>query len=150
MSIKRYRKEDEPFGLVNFKDEIDKLFDNFASPWRRLVPSEAVWVPELDIYEDENSIVVSADLPGMKADNIDVSVSGNMLSISGEKKKEEEKKGRSYYRLEKSSGSFSRRIELPSAVDSKKISASYKDGVLEVTLPKVEKAKPKKVKVQVK
>lgn len=150
MAIKRRKKEEEPFGLVNLRNEIDRLFDNFTSPWRRLVPAEPVWVPELDVYEDENNIMVSADLPGMKAEDIDISVAGNTLSISGEKKKEEEKKGRNYYRLEKSYGSFSRRIELPSAVDSKKISATYKDGVLEITLPKVEETKPKKVKVQVK
>jgi HSP20 family protein len=153
MPIKKYRKENEPFGLLaNFRDEVDRLFDDFFAPWKRkrLLPTEAVWSPELDVYEDENNVMVSADLPGMKPEEIDISVSGNTLKISGEKKKKEEKKGRNYYRLEKSYGSFFRRVELPAAIDAGKISATYKDGVLEVTLPKTGKTKPKKVKIQVK
>lgn len=153
MAIKKWRREEDPFGLLkSFRDEMDRLFEDFFTPWRRrsLLPTEAVWTPELDVYEDENEVVVTADVPGLKPEEIDISISGNTLTIRGEKKREEEKKGKNYYRLERSHGSFSRSVELPVSVDTKKISATYKNGVLEVTLPKVEEAKPKKVKIEVK
>ena len=152
MAIKKYR-EDEPFGLLSsFRDEMDRLFDDFFSPWRGrgLLPRETIWTPQLDVYEDENNIIVNVDVPGMKPEDIDISVSGNALSIRGEKKQEEKKEGKDYYRMERAYGSFSRTVELPSTVDTKKINATYKDGVLEVVLPKVEEAKPQKIKIKVK
>lgn len=151
MAITKRRKEEFPLGtLATFKDEIDRLFDDFLAPfWRRpILPRETIWAPELDIAEDENNIVVSADLPGMKSEDIDISISGNTLTIRGERKQEEEKKGRNYYRLERCYGSFARSVDLPSSVDASKVSASYKNGVLEITLPKVEEAK--KIKIEVK
>jgi HSP20 family protein len=99
------------------------------------------------VFEKDNKLVVKAEIPGMKEEDIDVSVVGDTLTIKGERKAETEVKDEDYYRCERSYGSFFRSIPLPSAVDANKIEASYENGVLEVTLPKTAAAKRKKVKV---
>lgn len=122
------------------------------TPWRPFwwLSSEDGWMPAIDVFEKDDKFVVKAELPGMKKEDIDVSVVGDMLNIKGEKKTETELKEENYYRSERSYGSFFRSIPLPSTVDADKIEANYEDGVLEVTLPKVAKVKPKKVKVSAK
>lgn len=123
------------------------------TPWRPfwwLPGEEGGWLPAVDAYEKDDKFVVKAELPGMKEEDIDVSVVGDTLSIKGEKKTETEVKEENYYRSERSYGSFFHSIPLPSAVDADKIEATYEDGVLEVTLPKIAKVKPKKVKVSAK
>ncbi len=107
-------------------------------------------MPAVDVFEKEDKFVVKAELPGMKEDNIDVSVVGDTLSIKGEKKTETEVKNEDYYRCERSYGTFYRSIPLPSNVDVDKIEASFDDGVLEVNLPKSAKVKPKKISVSAK
>jgi HSP20 family protein len=106
-----------------------------------------VW-PAVDIAEDENAITVKAEVPGCKAEDIDISVHGNTLTISGEKKTEEEKKEKGYYHLERSYGSFRREFTMPANADPNKVEASCKNGVLTVVLPKSEKEKAVKVKVK--
>ena len=103
-----------------------------------------------NVFEKEDKFVVKAELPGMREDDIDVSVVGDTLTIKGEKKTEAEVKEDDYYHCERSYGSFFRSVALPSHVDAKKIEASYEEGVLEITLPKVPEVKPKKVPVTVK
>jgi HSP20 family protein len=100
------------------------------------------------MYEKDDKFVVRAELPGMKREEIDVSVVGNTLTISGERKAETEVKDEDYYRCELCYGKFSRSIGLPSAVDPTKVEAEYENGILEITLPKVEAAKPKKISVK--
>lgn len=129
--------------------------------WRRPFPSlfgpERWWpistihepMPALDIYEEKGELVVKAELPGMSKEEIEVSLSDNALTISGEKKKAEEVKEKDYYRLERSHGVFSRVVELPADVEGTKVRASFKDGVLEIRLPKSEEAKRKEHKVKV-
>lgn len=107
-------------------------------------------MPALDVFEKEDKFVVKAELPGMKEDDIDVSVVGDTLSIKGEKKTETEVKEEDYYRCERSYGTFYRSIPIPSNVDANKIEASFDDGVLEVALPKSAKVKPKKIAVSAK
>jgi len=107
-------------------------------------------MPAVDVFEKEDRFVVKAELPGMKEDDIDVSVVGDTLSIKGEKKTETETKDEDYYRCERSYGSFYRSIPIPSNVDADKIEASFEDGVLEVALPKSAKVKPKKIAVSAK
>ena len=117
---------------------------------RRLPLEERRWAPPLEVFEKEDKFVVKAELPGMKEDDIDVSVVGDTLTIKGEKKAETEVKEEDYYCCEHSYGSFFRSVALTSHVDAKKIEASYEEGVLEITLPKIPEVKPKKVPVTVK
>jgi len=116
---------------------------------RQLLKSgdERAWMPAIDVFEKDDKFVVKAELPGMKEEDINVSVVGDTLSIRGEKKGETEVKEEDYYRSERTYGSFYRWIPLPSTVDADKIEACFEDGVLEITLPKSAKVKPKKVTV---
>jgi HSP20 family protein len=107
-------------------------------------------MPAVDVFEKDDKFVVKAELPGMKENDIDVSVVGDTLCLRGEKKTETEVKDEDYYRCERSYGTFYRSIPIPSNVDANKIEASFDDGILEVTLPKSVKAKPKKIAVSAK
>ena len=107
-------------------------------------------MPAVDVFEKEDKFVVKAELPGMKEEDVDVSVIGDTLSIKGEKKTETEIKDENYYRCERSYGSFYRSIPIPSNVDANKIEASFEDGVLEVALPKSAEVKPKRIAVSAK
>ena len=104
----------------------------------------------MEVFEKEDKYVVKAELPGMKEEDLDVSVSEDTLTIKGERKAETEVKEEDYYCCERSYGSFFRSVALPSTVDAKKIEASYEDGVLEVSLPKAAEVKPKKVAISAK
>ena len=105
--------------------------------------------PAVDFYEEKDDIVVKAELPGIDKNNVEVNLTDHTLTIKGEKKKEEEVKEKNYYRSERSYGSFVRTLELPTDVHADKVKATFKDGVLEVRLPKTEEAKRKEVKVKV-
>lgn len=109
----------------------------------------AEWSPLVDITEDEKEYLIKADLPEVKKEEIKLTVQDNVLSISGERKYEKEEKGKKYHRVERAYGSFMRSFTLPEAADGSKVSAEYKDGVLNVRLPKSEKAKPKSIEVKV-
>jgi HSP20 family protein len=107
------------------------------------------WSPAVDIYETENELVLKADLPDVDQKDIDVRVENQTLSIAGERKFERNESGKGYHRIERSYGSFVRSFAVPNAFDTETISAEYKNGVLTVTLPKKETAKPRQVKVEV-
>jgi HSP20 family protein len=109
----------------------------------------AEWSPPVDITEDDKEYVIKAELPEMKKEDIKLSVEDNVMSISGERKYEKEEKGKKYHRIERTYGSFMRRFTLPGTADGSTVSAEYKDGVLNVRLPKSEKAKPKSIDVKV-
>jgi HSP20 family protein len=144
----KYLSRWEPFrDMLTLRDDMDRLFKSFfgQTPEER----EGFWAPIVDIEEDNDTIVVHAELPGMKKDEIKVSVHGNTLSISGERKHEAETKDKTFHRVERSYGNFVRTISLPTDVDANKIRASYKDGVLAVSLPKPESTKPKKIDVEI-
>lgn len=139
-----------PFNqLTRLRDEINRLFEPTFGDWGRSSLYEG-WTPAIDLFEDKDQISVKAELPGLKKEDIDVSVEGDNLCICGERKHEEEhgKKGENY-RSERYFGRFYRNITLPHAVDAQKVSASYKDGILTVTIPKSEQAKRKQIAVQV-
>ncbi len=108
------------------------------------------WSPAVDIVETEDELIVKADLPDVRLEDIDVRVENGTLSLRGERKFEKELADKGYHRIERSYGSFMRSFSVPSSVDTEKVSADYKNGVLTVTLPKKEAAKPKQVKVAVK
>ncbi|MBN2594335.1 MAG: Hsp20/alpha crystallin family protein [Sedimentisphaerales bacterium] len=134
-------------GLARLHNEMDDLFDGFFRGLDRPFAGYKAW-PAIDVAEEKDSIVVRAEVPGCKAEDIDISVYGNTLTISGEKKLEEEKKEKGYYHIESTYGSFRREITLPTDVDSAKVEAACKDGVLNITLPKAASAKAIKVKVK--
>jgi len=108
------------------------------------------WSPAVDIYETENELVLKADLPDVDLKDIDVRVENQTLTISGERKFEQDQTGKGYHRIERSYGSFVRSFAVPNTFDTEHIAADFKNGVLSVTLPKKEAAKPRQVKVEVK
>jgi HSP20 family protein len=132
--------------LARLNRDMDDLFSTFLGDWP-VFSERTVW-PAIDVAESENEIIVKAEVPGCKADDIDISVHGSTLAISGEKKAEEEKREKGYYLLERSYGSFRREINLPADVDPDRVEASCKNGVLTVTLPKSEREKAVKVKIK--
>ena len=133
----------DPFsGLRLFEDAVTRLM----SEPRTSRP----WSPAVDILETENELVVKADVPDIKLEDIDVRVENQTLSIKGERRFEEDSSAQGYHRIERSYGSFVRSFAVPNSVDTEKVSADYKNGVLTVKLPKKEAAKPKQVRVEVK
>lgn len=153
MSIERWRPRwgITPWRPLRELEELDRRFDDLwgRGLWR-LPVEERGWMPAVDVFEKADKFVVKAELPGIKEEDIHVSVVGDTLSIRGEKKTETEVKEEDYYRSERSYGSFYRSIPIPSNVNADKISASFEDGVLEVALPKSAKGKPRKLTVSAK
>jgi HSP20 family protein len=142
----------DPFGdLTGLQYEMNRLFNASLgrSPRKGQEITESAWAPAVDVYNNKDNLVIKADLPGMTQKEIDVSVEDGVLKIRGEKKKEEEVKENNYYRFERAYGSFERSFSLPTNVDATKIKAAYKDGVLQLTLPKKEETKPKQIKVDI-
>lgn len=139
-------------------EEMEKRFEDFSrrpfsllpSWWPRLrLPEIEEVPPSMDIFTEGDDVVVKAELPGMKKEDIDVSLTKDTISISGEKKKEEKVEKKDYYSLERSYGSFKRSFSLPAEVQTEKASAKFKDGVLEIRIPKTEEAKKKEKKVMI-
>ena len=153
MSIERWRPRwgITPWRPLRELEEWDRRFDDLwgRGLWR-LPVEERGWMPAVDVFEKADKFVVKAELPGIKEEDIHVSVVRDTLSIRGEKKTETEVKEEDYYRSERSYGSFYRSIPIPSNVNADKISASFEDGVLEVALPKSAKGKPRKLTVSAK
>jgi len=135
--------------LATLRDEMDKMWDRFFGEWPNRELFRGAWAPSLDISETKNNYVVKAEVPGMDAKDIDISLSGDVLTVKGEKKQEQEEKDENYHRIERRYGSFSRSIRLPGEVQSDKIEAKYKNGILKLTLPKSEEAKKKEIKIKV-
>jgi HSP20 family protein len=144
--------------LRAWEQEMERMFEDFPfGRWPRLrdfVPFRVaremhLQAPTLDMYEEENEVVVKAEMPGMTKDDIEITLSDATLMLKGEKKKEEEVKEKDYYRCEREYGSFLRTVALPAEVKTEGAKAVFKNGVLEVRLPKTEEAKKKEVHVQV-
>ena len=135
--------------LSDLRDEIDRLFESPLTELTRTSNLLSGWTPALDVYEDKDNYTVKAELPGMKKEEIEVSLHEGSLSISGERKSESKHEDAEVYRAERFFGRFQRTVSLPSAVAADKVKAAYKDGVLNITLPKTEEAKPKHIDVSV-
>ena len=136
-------------GERRFEDVFRRPFSLMGPSWwpRLRMPEIEEVTPSVDIFEDRDDIVVKAELPGMKKENIDVSLTGNTITLSGEKKKEEKIEKKNYYSFERSYGSFTRSFRLPTEVQTDKAKASFKNGVLEIRIPKTEEAKKKEKKI---
>jgi HSP20 family protein len=141
----------DPFAdMADLRREMDQVFgDFFGRTPSKMAATEAIWSPLVDIHETKDSFQLKAELPGVKQEDIQVSVEGDALTLKGERKRETEVKEDQYHRIERSYGRFERVILLPSVVDPDRVKATYGDGVLEIQLPKREEAKPKEVKVEV-
>ena len=140
-----------PLGeLGSFRKEMDRFWNRFFGETALSRTFTEEWVPSVDISETKDSFVVKAELPGLEAKDVDVSISGDLLTIKGEKKKEEEEKDDHSYCAERYYGSFQRSFRLPVNIQADKIEATFDKGVLKVTLPKVEEAKKKEIEIKVK
>ena len=155
MMIKRWRpywaKRWQPFRRMS-NEEMERLFEEWPLRWHpRTRHGRAVreWAPRLDMFHREDRVVVKVELPGVDREDIDISVIGDVVTIKGERKAEEEVKDEDYYCCERYRGSFYRTIQLPGDVDTEKIEANYENGVLEITLPKMPEATPKQISVSV-
>jgi HSP20 family protein len=153
-SLSRWQRPDlsswPTFGrLSTLRDEIDRLFELPFGDWVRGPQVLSGWTPAMDVFEDRENFYVKAELPGMKKEDINISLHNGALSISGERKSETTHKDSESHRTERFFGRFQRSVSLPSAVAADKVKAQYKDGVLTVTLPKTEEAKPKQIDVNV-
>ena len=133
--------------LTDLRDEIDRLFEEPLAELARSSHLLSGWTPSLDMYEDKDNVIVRAELPGMKKDSIDVSLHDGCLSISGERKNDEKYENAVVYRAERFVGRFQRTVTLPAAVSADKVQAHYNNGILTITLPKTEEAKPKRIDV---
>lgn len=132
--------EDFPTGLRLFEDTVSRLLSE---------PAARPWSPAVDIFEKENELVLKADLPGIEMKDIDIQIENGTLSLRGVRKYEHTAKDGGFHRVERGYGSFARYFALPETVDTEKVRADYKDGVLSVILPKKEVAKPRQVKIEV-
>ena len=149
MAIVRWRPMRD---MMNVQDEMNRLFDRFFG--KELFDddeqlSQMNWFPVVDIKENKDEFTVSAELPGMKKEDVHITFSDGKLVIEGERKKEQEEKEANYHRVERSYGKFSRTFQLPSGIQANKIAADFKDGILKVKLPKSEEVKPKEIEVKV-
>ena len=137
----------DPFReLTALQSEVNRLFSRLGMGE---VAERQSWTPSIDVIETDNEIKLKAELAGMDPADINIEVQDNVLTVSGERRFEEEVKEDKYYRIERRYGSFSRSIALPQTVDESKIEAKYENGVLEIVVPKTETAKPKKIAVKV-
>ena len=141
----------EPFrDLLSLQERMNRMFDESyrgrqgAEDWMG-----GAWAPAVDIYEQNGNIVLQAELPGLDPKDVDVRVENNVLTLRGQRKLDETVDKDNYHRVERSYGSFTRSFTLPSIVDTEKIQANYKDGVLRLTLPTREEAKPKQIAINV-
>jgi HSP20 family protein len=136
--------------LEKMRREMDRLWDSFFEERPRRRGEEiGEWLPSLDVSETKGDLVVKAEIPGIDPKDIDISLTNDLLTIKGEKKQEKEEKEENYHLIERSYGSFTRSIRLPKEVQSDKINASYKNGLLKITFPKSEEAKKKEIKIKV-
>jgi HSP20 family protein len=144
-------RELAPFkDFERMKEEMDRFWDSFLEgTLQGRGEDRTEWFPSLDVSETKNDFVVKAELPGMNPKDIDISLTDGMLTIRGEKKQEREEKEENYHFIERSYGTFSRSVPLSRGVKHDKITASYKDGVLRVVLPKSEETKKKEIKIKV-
>lgn len=151
MTLTRWQRPNfsvlDPFEqLTHLRDEVNRLFEPLSGASQGFNS----WSPAVDLYEDKNSIIVKAELPGMKKEDIEVSLHEGALTISGERKTEKELREGEMFRSERFYGRFQRSVLLPTPVNAENVNASYSEGILTVTLPKSEEAKPRQIEVNIK
>lgn len=148
MLVKSNRRSLEPMDSLR---RLNHVLDEAFTAWpfqANLGTITSAWVPAVDVFEDKESVKIVAELPGVTAENVKLSIESNVLTIRGEKKQEAEENSERVHRYERTFGSFERAFALPNSIDADKIDAKYADGVLTVTIPKAEKARPREIPVK--
>jgi HSP20 family protein len=145
MAITKY----DPFDVSLFPSSSFRMLEDTLNRFFSEPASSRPWTPAVDIRETENELVLKADLPEMKLEDLDIRLENGTLTLKGERKFEKKEEDRGYHRIERSYGSFVRAFSLPDYVDAEKVGADYRDGVLTVTIPKKEVAKPRAIKVNI-
>ena len=139
----------DPFrDIVTLREKMNRLFEDAVThrgEEKDIISS--AWAPAVDIYEDENQLVLSAEVPGIEEKDVEIKIEDSTLIIQGERKMEKETKEENYHRIERAYGSFYRSFALPNYVDQEKIHAEHENGVLKITMPKKSELKPRKVKI---
>ena len=140
----------EPFRNINdIQGEMNRLFDSLFGRPATVLAGERLWAPLADMYETKDDLFVALELPGIREKDVNVSITGDMLTVKGDRRFERDVTDEGYYRLERVYGKFERSMPLPIPVQADKVKATYRDGVLEIRLPKVEEVKPKEIKIDV-
>ena len=153
MAVERWRpfasvERWDPFrGLGDIQTEMNRLFDTW--PGRQGTSGDRAWLPAVDVHETKDEFVLTLDIPGVTEKDVHLSITGDMLTIKGERQFEREREGNgnTYHRVERLYGKFERSVQLPTMVQTDKVKASYRDGVLTVKLPKAEEVKPREIKI---
>ena len=139
----------EPFrNLADIQGEVNRLFDTFTGRGTA-GPAGRTWAPAVDMWETKDDLVLSVELPGVREKEVSVSITGDLLSVKGQRRWEREAKDENVLHVERMYGAFERLVQLPFAVQSDKVRATYRDGLLEITLPKAEEVKPKEIRIDI-
>jgi HSP20 family protein len=139
----------DPFrGINDIQTEMNRLFDSWSGR-PTSTASERMWLPAVDVHETKDEFVLSLDIPGVSQKDVHISITGDLLTVKGERRfeRESDDAGNTYHRVERLYGKFERSVQLPTMVQTDKVKATYQDGVLKVTLPKAEEVKPREVKI---
>jgi len=141
----------EPFrNLVDIQGEVNRLFDSFAGrPMAGAQASGRPWLPSVDMYETKDDLVLKVEVPGVREKDVAVSITGDLLTIRGERRWDDQSKDQKFLHVERVYGQFERLIQLPMAVQADRVKATYRDGLLEITLPKAEELKPRDIKIDI-
>lgn len=140
----------DPFhGLAEIQQEMNRLFDSLVGRPMTAPATERIWAPVADMYETKDDIVVCFELPGVREKEVSVTIAGDVLTVKGERRWEREAKDESLHRVERAYGRFERSVQLPAPVQVDRVKATYRDGVLEVRLPKAEALKAREIKIDV-
>jgi HSP20 family protein len=155
MAVERWRPFEvarwEPYrGISDIQGEMNRLFDSFfGRPSATTTPGGRTWAPLVDMYETKDDVVLTFELPGVREKDVNVSITGDLVAVRGERRLESEASEQNLHHLERFYGKFERLVQLPIPVQTDKVKATYRDGVLEVRLPKAEEIKPKSIKIDV-
>ncbi len=144
----RFERLDPLRDLLDIQGEMNRVFDACFGHQARPSVVDRVWAPPVDIYETKDDLVITAELPGIKEKDVHLSIVGDVLSLRGQRAPEHQVKEENYHRIERWSGNFERHIQLPIPVQPDRVRATYRDGVLEIRLPKVEEVKPREIKIE--
>ena len=155
MAMERWRplsgmvEHRDPFRMSDIQGEMNRLFDNFfGRPTTTTAPSgERMWAQAVDIWETKDNLVLSFEIPGIRDKDVHLSITEDLLSVRGERRFSRDLKDESFHRMERVYGKFERHVQLPMPVQADKVKAAYRDGILEVTVPKAEEVKPREIKI---
>jgi HSP20 family protein len=139
----------DPFrSLADIEDKMNRVFDVYFGRQARPGGVDRVWAPAIDIHETRDELVVSVELPGVREKDVHLSITGEVLTLRGQRVADHPGKEEHYHRIERWSGSFERHVQLPIPIQADRVRATYRDGVLEVRLPKMDEAKPREIKIE--